>query len=131
VKDQDNLVPVPPPVDVVRPVTSTGLPSADQWPAGLRAEVKLDGWRAVGGVLEEHRPVLYSREGNDLGPMFPEVLTALARCAVGTGVDGELVAVEGGRISSARSLGAAAGTDVGGRPSRTWYSMSSSGPGMI
>ena len=98
VKDKDNLVPVRPPVDVVRPVTSTGLPP-EQGPAGLRAEVKLDGWRAVGGVLEEHMPVLYSREGNDLGPMFPEVLTALARCAVGTVVDGELVAVEAGRIS--------------------------------
>ncbi|MGW0335479.1 ATP-dependent DNA ligase [Streptomyces sp. NPDC003011] len=96
---KDNLVPVRPPVDVVRPVATDRLPSAAQWPAALRAEVKLDGWRAVGAVLEDHRPLLLSREGNDLGPLFPEVLTALAHCAIGTVVDGELVAWENERIS--------------------------------
>ncbi|MEV6404052.1 hypothetical protein AB0M58_14045 [Streptomyces bobili] len=65
----------------------------------MRAEVKLDGWRAVGAVLEDHRPLLLSREGNDLGPLFPEVLTALAHCAIGTVVDGELVAWENERVS--------------------------------
>ncbi|MFI2067922.1 DNA ligase [Streptomyces mirabilis] len=96
---KDNLVPVRPPVDVVRPVATDRLPPAEEWPEGLRAEVKLDGWRAVGAVLEDHRPVLLSREGNDLGPLFPEVLTALAHCAIGTAVDGELVAWENERIS--------------------------------
>ncbi|MGW3313880.1 ATP-dependent DNA ligase [Streptomyces sp. NPDC001073] len=96
---KDKLVLVRPPVDVVRPVAAHRLPPAGEWSEGLQAEVKLDGWRAVGAVLEDHRPVLLSREGNDLGPLFPEVLAALEHCAIGTVVDGELVAWEDERIS--------------------------------
>ncbi|WP_181800359.1 ATP-dependent DNA ligase [Streptomyces ipomoeae] len=92
-------VPVRPPLEVVRPVTARELPAEDHWPnAPTRYEVKADGWRAVAGVLEEHRPVLYSRQGGDLGPMFPEVLDELRHLPVGTVLDGELCAVIGERL---------------------------------
>ncbi|WP_280910270.1 DNA ligase [Streptomyces sp. SAI-208] len=92
-------VPVRPPVDVVRPVTARDLPAEDHWPGGrTRYEVKADGWRAVAGVLEEHRPVLYSRQAGDLGAMAPEVLDELHEMPVGTVLDGELCAVVGDRL---------------------------------
>ncbi|WP_162467256.1 hypothetical protein [Streptomyces cavernae] len=92
-------VPVRPPVEVVRPVTARDLPAEDHWPgAQTRYEVKADGWRAVAGVLEEHRPVLYSRQGGDLNAMAPEVLDELHDMPVGTVLDGELCAVVGDRL---------------------------------
>ncbi len=70
-------VPVRPPRDVVRPVTARDLPAKDYWPGTqTRYEVKADGWRTVAGVLEEHCPVLYSRQGGDLRAMAPEILAA-------------------------------------------------------
>ncbi|WP_331727998.1 hypothetical protein [Streptomyces sp. NBC_01176] len=69
------------------------------WPgAQTRYEVKADGWRAVAGVLEEHRPVLYSRQVGDLSAMAPEVLDELRDMPVGTVLDGELCAVVGDRL---------------------------------
>ncbi|WP_435245214.1 DNA ligase [Streptomyces tendae] len=93
-------VPVRPPVDVVRPVAAPDVPGEHHWPSGpTRYEIKADGWRAVGAVLEEHRTVLLSRQGTNLAPHFPEILDALRHCPVGTVLDGELCAVvEGGRM---------------------------------
>lgn len=93
-------VPVRPPVDLVRPTAVVDLPGENHWPSGpTRYEIKADGWRAVGAVLEEHRTVLVSRQGTNLAPHFPEVLEALRHCPVGTVLDGELCAVvEGGRM---------------------------------
>ncbi|MDQ1031311.1 ATP-dependent DNA ligase [Streptomyces umbrinus] len=92
-------VPVRPPVDVVRPVMARELPAENHWPNGpTRYEVKADGWRAIAGVLEEHRPVLFSRQGGNLGPMFPEVLDELRNLPIGTVLDGELCAVVGDRL---------------------------------
>jgi ATP-dependent DNA ligase len=69
---------VRPPGDVVRPVAARELPLEDHWPSGpTRYEIKADGWRAVAAVLEEHRPVLVSRQGGAPGAMFPEVLEEL------------------------------------------------------
>ncbi|MDW4910429.1 ATP-dependent DNA ligase [Streptomyces sp. ADMS] len=92
-------VPVRPPVEVVRPVTARELPAEDHWPnAPTRYEVKADGWRAVAGVIEDHRPVLFSRQGGNLGALFPEVLDELRVLPVGTVLDGELCAVVGERL---------------------------------
>jgi ATP-dependent DNA ligase len=92
-------VTVRPPVEVVRPVTARELPAEGHWPSGpTRYEIKADGWRAVAGVLEEHRPVLFSRQGGALGDMFPEVLEELVRLPVGTVLDGELCALDGSRL---------------------------------
>ena len=92
-------VPVRPPVDVVRPVTARDLPAEDHWPApGPAMRPKADRRRAVAGVLEEHRPVLYSRQGGDLGALAPAILDELHDLPVGTVLDGELCAVIGDRL---------------------------------
>ncbi|KOU33763.1 hypothetical protein [Streptomyces sp. WM6378] len=92
-------VPVRPPVDVVRPVAVMDLPGEHHWASGpTRYEIKADGWRAVGAVLEEHRPVLLSRQGTNLAPHFPEVLEALRHLPVGTVLDGEAVIWCEGRL---------------------------------
>jgi ATP-dependent DNA ligase len=57
-----------------------------------------DGWRAVAGVLEEHRPVPYSRQGGDLGAICPEVLDEPRGLPIGTVLDGEPCAVVGDRL---------------------------------
>ncbi|TLS45668.1 DNA ligase [Streptomyces montanus] len=95
-------VPVRPPVDVVRPVAARELPLEDHWPSGpTRYEIKADGWRAVAAVLEEHRPVLVSRQGGALSAMFPDVLEELRQLPVGTVLDGELCAVVDDRLDFA------------------------------
>ncbi|MFE5841999.1 hypothetical protein ACFQ7N_10170 [Streptomyces niveus] len=87
-------VPVRPPVPVVRPVAAAAVPD-ERWPAGGATQytAKLDGWRAVGAVLEDHRAVLVSREGGRLEGYFPDVVEALAVLPVGTVVDGEICAI--------------------------------------
>ncbi|MFF8431062.1 hypothetical protein ACF07Y_39195 [Streptomyces sp. NPDC016566] len=49
-------------------------------------------------VPEANRPVLFSRQGGNFSPMFPEVLEELETMPVGTVLDGELRVVVGERM---------------------------------
>ncbi|MEV8335646.1 hypothetical protein [Streptomyces niveus] len=115
-------VPVRPPVPVVRPVAAAVVP-AERWPAGGATQytAKLDGWRAVGAVLEDHRAVLLSREGGRLESHFPDVVEALAALPVGTVVDGELCAIVEDEHGSRVDFGALARRR--GRDRRRWPSV--------
>jgi ATP-dependent DNA ligase len=93
---ESTQVPVRPPLDVTRPTTARALPSTTAR-GPLQYEIKLDGWRAVGGRMED-RAVLYSRQGGNLAVGFPEVIEALKQFPVGTVVDGELCAFVGGKM---------------------------------
>jgi ATP-dependent DNA ligase len=77
---------VRPPIEVVRPVAVPTPPGEHDRPSGpTRYEIKADRWRAVGRVLEQHRPVLLSRQGSDLASHFPEVMDTLAALPVDMG----------------------------------------------
>ncbi|MFD0260161.1 DNA ligase [Kitasatospora indigofera] len=96
-KPVTNPVVLRPPVDVVRPGSLAALPTAAELPE-VMYQPKLDGFRAVGCVLED-RVVLQSRSGRDLGGDFPAVVEALGALAPGTVVDGELVAWSGAHVA--------------------------------
>lgn len=69
-------------------------------------DLKLDGWRTVATVGEQVE--LQTRSGRVVTTQFPEVLPALAVLPAGTVLDGELVAVRGGRFDFHALAGSAA-----------------------
>lgn len=79
------------------PVASPALP------AGWAAEPKWDGYRAQLSVHTGGRVLLRSRQGTDMTPAFPEIRAAvLAQLPADTGLDGELVVWESGRLAFER-----------------------------
>ncbi|MEU2502306.1 ATP-dependent DNA ligase [Streptomyces albogriseolus] len=72
-------------------------------PAGYAAEPKWDGFRAQLAVHEGGRVLLRSRQGTDMTGSFPEIrAAALAQLPPDTGLDGELVVWETGRLAFER-----------------------------
>ncbi|TKS96326.1 ATP-dependent DNA ligase [Streptomyces lasalocidi] len=72
-------------------------------PAGWAAEPKWDGFRAQLAVHDGGRVLLRSRQGTDMTASFPEIReAALAQLPAGTGLDGELVVWEHGRLAFER-----------------------------
>ncbi|MFH9677461.1 ATP-dependent DNA ligase [Streptomyces sp. NPDC017405] len=72
-------------------------------PAGWAAEPKWDGFRAQLAVHAGGRVLLRSRQGTDMTGSFPEIRTAaLAHLPGDTGLDGELVVWESGRLAFER-----------------------------
>ncbi|MFB8247328.1 ATP-dependent DNA ligase [Streptomyces sp. NPDC055952] len=72
-------------------------------PAGYAAEPKWDGFRAQLAVYKGGRVLLRSRQGTDMTGSFPEIRTAgLVQLPPDTGLDGELVVWEAGRLAFAR-----------------------------
>lgn len=79
------------------PVTDPGLPP------GSAAEPKWDGYRAQLARWSGGRVLLRSRQGTDMTAAFPEVRDAtLAQLPDDTGLDGELVVWESGRLAFER-----------------------------
>jgi ATP-dependent DNA ligase len=71
--------------------------------AGWAAEPKWDGFRAQLAVHAGGRVLLRSRQGSDMTGSFPEVrAAALAQLPADTGLDGELVVWEQGRLAFER-----------------------------
>ncbi|WP_369211107.1 ATP-dependent DNA ligase [Streptomyces flavofungini] len=69
-------------------------------PAGWAAEPKWDGFRAQLAVHEGGRVLLRSKQGTDMTASFPDIrAAALAQLPAETGLDGELVVWEGGRLA--------------------------------
>ncbi|MFI9630999.1 ATP-dependent DNA ligase [Streptomyces sp. NPDC052042] len=74
--------------------------SSPDLPAGHAAEPKWDGYRCRLEAHGDELVVLRSRRGADLTGAFPEVRqAALDRLPAGTGLDGELVVWEDGRLA--------------------------------
>ncbi|WP_425950924.1 hypothetical protein [Streptomyces sp. DT73] len=72
-------------------------------PAGWAAEPKWDGYRAQLAVHRGGRVLLRSRQGTDMTGSFPEIRSAaLAQLPADTGLDGELVVWEAGRLAFER-----------------------------
>jgi ATP-dependent DNA ligase len=72
-------------------------------PAGRAAEPKRDGFRAQLAVRPGGRVLLRSRQDTDMTAAFPEIsAAALAQLPPGTGLDGELVVWEHGRLAFER-----------------------------
>jgi ATP-dependent DNA ligase len=72
-------------------------------PPGYAAEPKWDGYRAQLAVHAGGRVLLRSRQGTDMTGSFPEIRTAaLAQLPPDTGLDGELVVWESGRLAFER-----------------------------
>ncbi|MCZ0210672.1 ATP-dependent DNA ligase, partial [Streptomyces sp. UMAF16] len=72
-------------------------------PAGWAAEPKWDGFRAQLAVHTGNRVLLRSRQGTDMTGSFPEIReAALAQLPAGTGLDGELMVWESGRLAFER-----------------------------
>ncbi|GHI33381.1 ATP-dependent DNA ligase [Streptomyces daghestanicus] len=68
-------------------------------PPGWAAEPKWDGYRAQLAVYSNERVLLRSRQATDMTGSFPEIRTAaLAHLPADTGLDGELVVWECGRL---------------------------------
>jgi ATP-dependent DNA ligase len=71
--------------------------------AGWAAEPKWDGYRAQLAVHTGGRVLLRSRQGTDMTGSFPEIrAAALAQLPADTGLDGELVVWESGRLAFER-----------------------------
>jgi ATP-dependent DNA ligase len=71
--------------------------------AGWAAEPKWDGYRAQLAVRTGGRVLLRSRQGTDMTGSFPEIrAAALAQLPANTGLDGELVVWESGRLAFER-----------------------------
>ncbi|WP_436961497.1 ATP-dependent DNA ligase [Streptomyces sp. SudanB182_2057] len=71
--------------------------------AGWAAEPKWDGFRAQLAVHTGGRVLLRSRQGTDMTSAFPEIRrAALAQLPADTGLDGELVVWESGRLTFER-----------------------------
>jgi ATP-dependent DNA ligase len=86
------------------------LPIGDNW----RYEPKLDGfrgllWRRASGQVQ-----LFSRNGRDLGPWFPELLGAARALEPGTLLDGEIVICDESRWADFGSLQERLSTALGG-----------------
>jgi hypothetical protein len=72
-------------------------------PAGWAAEPKWDGYRAQLAVHRGGRVLLRSRQGTDMTGSFPEIRSAaLAQLPADTGLVGELVVWEAGRLAFER-----------------------------
>ncbi|MFF8931543.1 ATP-dependent DNA ligase [Streptomyces longwoodensis] len=72
-------------------------------PAGWAAEPKWDGFRAQLAVRPDGRVLLRSRQGTDMTASFPEIrAAALEQLPADTGLDGELVVWEHGRLAFER-----------------------------
>ncbi|MEV6179958.1 ATP-dependent DNA ligase [Streptomyces sp. NPDC052015] len=81
---------------------STAVESPDL-PTGWAAEPKWDGYRAQLARYRGEQVVLRSRHGTDTTPAFPEVhAAAVAQLPEDTGLDGELVVWEAGRLAFER-----------------------------
>lgn len=78
----------------MQPVPVRVLPSESALPGGTQYSIKLDGVRAIAAVDVDHRVRMVSRRGTDLTGRFPQLLPALSDLAVGTVLDGEIVAVD-------------------------------------
>ncbi|NEV92478.1 ATP-dependent DNA ligase [Streptomyces tendae] len=84
------------------PTLTTPVASPDL-PAGAAAEPKWDGYRAQLARYADGRVLLRSRQGTDMTGAFPEIKeAALAQLPGDTGLDGELVVWEGGRLAFER-----------------------------
>ncbi|MGW5568192.1 ATP-dependent DNA ligase [Streptomyces tendae] len=84
------------------PMLTTPVASPDL-PAGAAAEPKWDGYRAQIARYADERVLLRSRQGTDMTGAFPEIKeAALAQLPGDTGLDGELVVWEGGRLAFER-----------------------------
>jgi ATP-dependent DNA ligase len=84
------------------PMLTTPVSSPDL-SAGHAAEPKWDGYRCQLEVHEAGVAALRSRRGADLTSAFPEIRqAALAQLPAGTGLDGELVVWEDGRLAFER-----------------------------
>ncbi|MFF7098470.1 ATP-dependent DNA ligase, partial [Streptomyces rubradiris] len=71
--------------------------------AGWAAEPKWDGFRAQLAVHTGGRVLLRSRQGTDMTAAFPEIrAAALTQLPANTGLDGELVVWEQGRLGCER-----------------------------
>lgn len=84
-----------PPIEVQRPERVSALPKrlAGDW----LIQVKLDGWRVI-AFVDDGEVTLQTRSGRTVTHRFPEVLPALLTLEPGTVLDGEVVAVRGGRF---------------------------------
>ncbi|MEV7797397.1 ATP-dependent DNA ligase [Streptomyces sp. NPDC087512] len=72
-------------------------------PPGCAAEPKWDGYRAQLARWADGRVLLRSRQGTDMTAAFPEIRdAALAQLPGDTGLDGELVVWEAGRLAFER-----------------------------
>ncbi|MGW7259531.1 ATP-dependent DNA ligase [Streptomyces sp. NPDC054834] len=70
---------------------------------GTRQSLEKDGYRAQLAVHADRRVLLRSRQGTDMTSSFPEIRTAaLAQLPADTGLDGELVVWEQGRLAFER-----------------------------
>jgi ATP-dependent DNA ligase len=84
------------------PMLTAPVP-APHLPPGLPAEPKWDGCRAQLAGYAGGRVLLHSRQGADMTAAFPEIReAALAQLPGDTGLDGELVVWEGGRLAFGR-----------------------------
>ncbi len=80
-------------------------------PADYRAEWKWDGIRVQ--LVARGGRRLYSRTGDDVGPAFPEIVSALPEGVV---LDGELLVVRGGEVAPFNDLQQHASSPQGRRP---------------
>ncbi|MFJ6530565.1 hypothetical protein ACIQMZ_35585 [Streptomyces longwoodensis] len=77
--------------------------NAPDLPAGWAAEPKWDGFRAQLAVHTGGRVLLRSRQGADMTAAVPEIrATAVKQLPADTGLDGELVVWEHGRLAFER-----------------------------
>jgi ATP-dependent DNA ligase len=90
--------------DAVRPILAVAVPEPFDSDDHL-FEIKWDGIRCL-ALVEAGRVRLQSRDLIDITPQFPE-LGCLAHLPDGTVVDGELVALEGGKPSLSKIQGRA------------------------
>ncbi|MDX3319805.1 ATP-dependent DNA ligase [Streptomyces sp. ME03-5684b] len=85
-----------------KPILTTPVASPDL-PTGSAAEPKWDGYRAQLARYPGGRVLLRSRQGTGMTTAFPEVReAALAQLPEDTGLDGELVVWESGRLAFER-----------------------------
>lgn len=86
------------PVDVALARPTEAIPGANALTGGARYEPKWDGYRGV--LTADTTPRLWSRQGNDMSSLFPEVISAAATMLpVGCVLDGEVCVVAEGRLN--------------------------------
>jgi ATP-dependent DNA ligase len=86
------------PVAVALAKPARSIPPESALPGGCLYEPKWDGYRLV-VVREGSSTRLWSRQGRELTPLFPEIVAAaVAQVPAGTVVDGEVVIWNGARL---------------------------------